>query len=150
MAIGLIYPHERIKNMASPFSILNGMNGYRFLSQLLFSALISLQSLFIFPASGQNGISVYQPESVRTESIANQAKKKKLSYSFIKLFFELNATPSQDKNRREEWRQNLLNYSLKIDQTLLSLVSLPAPPGIYLRCNICHQNTDEFPLNLLS
>ena len=139
-----------MKDRAFPEPMTNGCNGNKFPSLHFLSVFIVLQSLIIIPFSGQNGISVCQPVSVRTESLAKQPEKKDRSYSFIKLFFQLNKSLSKTGNRREEWFQTQLNYSLKINLTLLSLELLPAPKPIYFKSNISHQNLDEYPLICVS
>jgi hypothetical protein len=139
-----------MNNRAFHISILEGVNGNKFPSLLFLSAFIALQSLLILPSSGQNGISACQPESLRTETSAKFLKKKDRSYSFIKLFFQLNNSLLKTGNRREGWFQARLNYSLKINQALLLFELLPDPLPIYFRSNISHQNQDEFPLIFLS
>ena len=134
------------KNISSS----KGSTRNKFSSLLFLSVFISLQSYLIIPVSGQNGISACQADSVRTEAIAKLNKKHGISYSFIKLFFQLNKSIAYSDNHKEEWIQQQLNYSLKVNETLFSLESLPAPLPLYLKFNISHLDQDEYHVKLLS
>src|SRR5450759_4317002 len=98
-----------------------GSGRNNFSSLLFLSVFISLQSLLIIPVSGQNGISVCQADSVRTEAIAKLNIKHGISYSFIKLFFQLYKSISYADQRQESWVQCQLDYTCQVKQIILSL-----------------------------
>jgi hypothetical protein len=128
----------------------NKVIGNKIHSKLFLAVFISLHSLLLNPAYGQNGISVCQSEKVRTESPTLQIEKRGISFSFIKLFFQLNKSISFTDKRPLAWVQSQLNFALRVNQLLRNLELQASPRPLYLKSNIPHSNPDEYHVEFLS
>jgi hypothetical protein len=112
-------------------------------SLIFISAFIFLQSIIIIPVTGQNDISAFQSEKDYSEVAARRDHTKSVSYSFLKVFFQLSNSYTNSGQIQITWAQNQLIYSLKVTQTFRVLESSPSHLPIYLHYNVVHSNQDE-------
>jgi hypothetical protein len=139
-----------MKKRAKQELLLDVTSRNRLPSIFLLSALISIQSLILFPSSGQNGISICQSEKVHTEVLAKQNTKRQISFSFIKLFLQLNNLNSETGQRLESWIQSRLNYSMLVEQRIRFLELHCTPRFPVIKSNTPHSNLDEYHIEHLS
>jgi len=114
------------------------------LPNLLFmTVLVFLQSILYVPLAGQNGISTFQSIPNHNEVSDKRALNRQSSFSFLKVFFQLNNAFRNSDQHEIVWLQIQFKYSQKADQSLLFLRFSDHLKPSLSRLNILHSNLDD-------
>jgi len=114
-----------------------------YLSFLLLSVFIFFQSLLFIPATGQNGISISQSAPNRTELSNKRNLNKQSTFSFLKIFFQLNNPFQYSDQHQLVWTLSQYIYSQKVDQSFSFLKYSDHLRPCISGQNIFHSNLDE-------
>jgi hypothetical protein len=114
------------------------------LPNLLFiTVLVFLQSILFIPLAGQNGISTFQSIPNHNEVSDKRDLNRQSSFSFLKVFFQLNNSFRNSDQHEIVWLQIQFKYSQKADQSLLFLRFSDHLKPSLSRLNILHSNLDD-------